>query len=166
MTRVGAAFWAGLIAITISTIILRLAGTLGIQAGGGALLQFAVLYLGPVIKGLGIDQWWNAAGLPGTSSTLFGLAFRYLAGFGMVFLYVFALEPVLPGSGLVKGTLFSFLPWLIAGLVALPLLVKRGLRSPGAIGRRGSILFAANLSFAVVLGVLYERFRKAGVSAT
>ncbi|MDP9425697.1 MAG: hypothetical protein M3P37_06580, partial [Actinomycetota bacterium] len=79
MTRVGAAFWAGLIAITISTIILRLAGPLGIQAGGGALLQFAVLYLGPVIKGLGIDQWWNAAGLPGTSSTLFGLAFRYLA---------------------------------------------------------------------------------------
>lgn len=166
MTRVGAAFWAGLIAITISTIILRLAGPLGIQAGGGALLQFAVLYLGPVIKGLGIDQWWNAAGLPGTSSTLFGLAFRYLAGFGMVFLYVFALEPVLPGSGLVKGTLFSFLPWLIAGLVARPLLGKGafGLQELSVGG--AAYFFAANLSFAVVLGVLYDRFRKAGVSAT
>lgn len=67
MTRISAGFWAGLIAITVSTIILRLAEPLGIQAGGGALLRFATLILGPVIEGLGIDELWTAAGLPGPS---------------------------------------------------------------------------------------------------
>jgi len=161
MTRISAGFWAGLIAITVSTIILRLAEPLGIQAGGGAPLRFATLILGPVIEGLGIDELWTAAGLPGPSSMLFGLAFRYLAGFGMVFLYVFALERVLPGSGLVKGALFSFLPWLGAVLVVMPILGE------GAFGLRevplsGAVyFFAANLSFGVVLGVLYDKFRKA-----
>lgn len=45
-------------------------------------------------------------------------------GFGLVFLYAFALEPVLPGTGLVKGALFSFLLWLVAGLVVMLLLGK------------------------------------------
>lgn len=128
------------------------------------MLRFAVLYLGPAIEGLGIDQWWTTVGLPGTSSLPFGLTFRYLSGFGMVFLYVFALEPVLPGNGLVKGALFSFLPWLVAGLVVMPLLgeVAFGLRELPVIG--AVYFFAANLSFSLVLGVLFERFCNAGSS--
>ena len=161
MTRISAGLWAGLIAITVSTIILRVAEPLGIRAGGEVLQRFARLILGPVIEGLGIDELWAAAGLPGPSSMLFGLAFRYLAGFGMVFLYVFALERVLPGSGLVKGAVFAFLPWLGAVLVVMPLV------GAGAFGLRevplsGAVyFFAANLSLGVVLGVLYDKFRKA-----
>jgi len=161
MTRRSAGLWAGLIAITVSTIILRVAEPLGIRAGGGAPLRFARLILGPVIEGLGIDELWAAAGLPGPSSMLFGLAFRYLAGFGMVFFYVFALERVLPGSGLVKGAVFAFLPWLGAVLVVMPLV------GAGAFGLRevplsgAMYFFAANLSFGVVLGVRYDKFRKA-----
>lgn len=162
MTRISAGFWAGLIAITVSTIILRLAEPLGIQAGGGALLRFATLVLGPVIEGLGIDGVWTATGLPAPSSMSFRLAFRFLAGFGMVFLYVFALERVLPGNGLVKGVLFSFLPWLVAGLVVMPILGEGvfGLRQIPVSG--ATYFFAANLSLGVVLGVLYERFRGSG----
>ncbi len=150
-----------MIAITVSTIILRLAEPLGIQAGGGALLRFATLVFGPVIEGLGIDGLWTAAGLPGPSSMSFRLAFRFLAGFGMVFLYVFALERVLPGNGLAKGALFSFLPWLGAGLVAMPILGEGafGLREVPLSG--AAYFFAANLSLGVVLGVLYDKFRKA-----
>ncbi len=160
MTRIGAGFWAGLISITISTIILRLSEPLGIQAGGGVLLEFAVFSLGPVVEGLGIDQWWTTIGLPGISSMPFSLAFRYLAGFGMVFLYVFALERVLSGNGLVKGVLFSFFPWLAAGLVVMPLLGEGvfGLQETPLSG--AAYFFAANLSFAVALGVIYERLRK------
>lgn len=104
---------------------------------------------------------WTAAGLPGPSSMLFRLAFRYLAGFGMVFLYVFALERVLPGNGLVKGALFSFLPWLGAVLVVMPILGEGafGLREVPLSG--AAYFFAANLSLGVVLGVLYDKFRKA-----
>lgn len=75
-------------------------------------------------------------------------------------MYAFALEPVLPGTGLVKGALFSFLPWLVAGLVVMLLLGE------GAFGLRelpviGAVYFSAgNLPFAVVLGLLFERFRK------
>ena len=124
------------------------------------MLKFAMLILGPVIEGLGIDESWAAVGLPGPSSMLFRLAFRYLAGFGMVFLYALALERVLPGNGLVKGTLFSFVPWLVAGLVVMPLLGEGafGLRQIPVSG--AAYFFAANLSFAVVLGLLFERFRK------
>lgn len=162
MRRVSATFWAGQIAITVSTIILRLAEPLGIQAGGGALLRFATLILGPVIEGLRINELWTAVGLPEPSSMLFRLAFRYMAGFGMVLLYTFALEPVLPGNGLVKGALFSFLPWLVAGLVVMPLLGEGafGLRELPVIG--AAYFFAANLSFSLVLGMLFEIFRKAG----
>ncbi len=150
-----------MIAITVSTVILRLAEPLGIQAGGGALLRFATLIFEPVIEGLGIDGLWTAAGLPGPSSMQFRLVFRFLAGFGMVFLYVFALERVLPGNGLVKGALFSFLPWLGAGLVAMPILGEGafGLREVPLSG--AAYFFAATLSLGVVLGVLYDKFRKA-----
>ncbi len=160
MTRVSAGFWATLIAITVSTVVLRLAEPLGLQVGGGVLLRFVVLYLGPVVEGLSIDRAWTAAGLPGPSSPTFGLIFRYVSGFGIAVLYVFVLERVLAGNGLIKGVLFSFVPWLVAGLVVMPLLGE------GAFGVQElpmsgvAYFFAANLSFSVVLGVLYERFRK------
>lgn len=57
MRRVSTALWAGLIALTISTLVLRLAEPLGIQAGGGALLRFAMVILEPVTEGLGIDEF-------------------------------------------------------------------------------------------------------------
>lgn len=56
MTRVSAGFWATLIVITVSTVVLRLAEPLGLQVGGGVLLRFVVLYLGPVVEGLSIDR--------------------------------------------------------------------------------------------------------------
>ena len=107
-------------------------------------------------EALGITALWTSVGLPPPASLIFWLAFHYATGFGMVCLYVL-LEPRLPGRGLLKGSLFSLLPWLINGLIVLPALGQ------GVFGYRTlplsgiAYFFVANWSFGAVLGELYER---------
>ena len=74
----------------------------------------------------------------------------------MVCLYVL-LEPGFPGRGLLKGSVFSLLPWSINSLIVLPALGQ------GVFGYRTlplsgiAYFFVANWSFGAVLGELYER---------
>ncbi len=160
MTRVYAAALAGVVAISVNTAILQAAAPLGILAESGGLLRLFVSLLRAPAEALGITALWTSVGLPPPASLIFWLAFHYATGFGMVCLYVL-LEPRLPGRGLLKGSLFSLLPWLINGLIVLPALGQ------GAFGYRTLALsgiayfFVANWSFGAVLGELYERFTMA-----
>lgn len=115
-------FIAGFIVITINSVLLKLAKPLGFNAESGGLLKLMVLKTGSIAKATGISRWWTEAGLPLPSSLIFWLVFHYLTGFAMVLLYVVFLEKRLPGNWFVKGTLFSLFPWLINGLIVLPLL--------------------------------------------
>ena len=159
MTKVQATVLAGFVAITVNTLVLKSAAPLGIVAESGGLLRLHVLYVGPLLRRLGVTGLWTSAGLPGPSSLAFWLAFHYATGFAMVLLYTLFLERVLPGSGFVKGSVFSLVPWLINGLAVLPLLGQ------GAFGVRrlpvsGIVyFFIANWMFGAVLGVVYARSR-------
>lgn len=156
-TPLRAGLLAGTVAITVNTLALKLAQPLGIVAESGGLLRLGSRYAGPIANGLGITYAWAKAGLPGPATLPFWLAFHYATGFGMVWLFVAVLHARLPGSGLVKGSLFSLLPWLINGLLVLPALGQ------GVIGWRvlppsGIPYFAvANWLFGAVLGILYEK---------
>lgn len=158
MTKTRAGLFAGFLAISVNTVVLKAAEPLGFLAESGGLLRLHVIYLGPVVQRLGISLWWTSVGLPPPSSLWFWLAFHYLTGFVMVFLYSILFEPVLPGRGLTKGTLFSVLPWLINGLVVLPLL-GQGVFGHQKLPVSGMVYFlAANWSFGALLAVLYQRF--------
>lgn len=159
MPKTRAALLAGFIAISANAIVLKLATCFGIVAESGGLLKLHVLYLSPMVKRTGISSWWTAHHLPGPSSIPFWLAFHYLTGFVMVFLYTSLLEPVLPGRGLAKGTIFSLLPWMINVLLVLPML-GQGAFGVRALAVSGIVyFFAANWLFGAALGVLYEKYR-------
>ncbi len=161
MKRIYAALMSGFVAISVNTILLKSAAPLGFVAESGGLLKLHVLYLAPLLQRLGLGTWWQEVGLPASSSLSFWLAFHYATGFAMVLLYCLLLERLLPGRGLAKGSVFSLLPWLINGLVVLPLLGQ------GAFGHEklpisGMVyFFVANWSFGAVLGMLYEKLRQA-----
>ena len=156
MTRGRAAAIAGVVGISVNVAILKAAAPIGIQAESGGLLRLAVNLLRAPTEALGITALWTSVGLPPPASLIFWLAFHYATGFGMVCLYVL-LEPRLPGRGLLKGSLFSLLPWLINGLIVLPALGQ------GVFGYRTlplsgiAYFFVANWSFGAVLGELSER---------
>lgn len=146
-------------AITANAVALKTASRFGIVAESGGLLKLHVIYLRPLVQSAGISEWWAAQGLPGPPSMPFWLVFHYVTGLAMVALYVFLLEPVLPGGVLMKGSLFSLLPWLINGLIVLPLL-DQGLFGLSVLPLSGVLyFFVANWLFGAVLGILYAKFR-------
>lgn len=159
MTKGKAAFYAGFIAITANTLFLKASPLLGVQAESGGLLRLCVLRLRGPLGRTGIPVHWDNMRLPGPRSLSFWLIFHYATGFVMVTLYVRAVRSLLPGGGLMKGSLFSLGPWLINGLVVLPRLGQRPfglstLRPSGIL-----YFFVANWLFGALLGVLYERMR-------
>ena len=155
-TRLRAVVIAGVAAISVNIAILKAAAPLGILAESGGLLRLVVNLLRAPVQALGISGWWIAMGLPGPASLIFWLAFHYAAGFGMAGLYML-MEPRLPGRGLMKGSVFSLLPWAINSLIVLPAL-GQGLFGYRTLPPSGiAYFFVANWSFGAVLGWLDER---------
>lgn len=160
MTDGKAAISAGLIAISVNTILLKVAAPLGIRAESGGLLRLCVLRAREPLGRTQIPARWESMGLPGPRSLPFWLAFHYGTGFVMVGLYVRVVRSRLPGSGLVKGSLFSLGPWLVNGLAVVP---RLGQRPFGVSTLRPSgiaYFFWVNWLFGAILGVLYERLRE------
>lgn len=140
-------FLAGLIAITANTILLKTAPLLHIQAESGGLLKLILLHT---------HDYLSQGMLLYFKTTLFWLLFHYVTGFSMVLIYLYVFEPVLPGKGWLKGSLFSLLPWMINGLIVLPLL-GQGILGIHQLSMTGIIFFIANWLFGWVLGMVYER---------
>lgn len=160
--KIMAAFWAGLVAISLNTILLKIARYLGIVAESGGLLKLLVIYLKPSMEKFGVSEKWTALGFPGPASLPFWLVFHYMTGYLMVLLYTLIFRPRTSErrfiGGLVKGSIFSLLPWLIHCLFVLPQLGQK----PFGIHRLTKLgiayFFIANWTFGAVLGILYEQF--------
>jgi hypothetical protein len=141
---------AGFIAITANTIILKVAPLINVSAESGGLLKLLLLH----------TQQYFINYLPYIKTTGFWLLFHYLTGFAMVGMYVYLFEPVLPGKGWLKGSLFSLVPWLINGGIVLPLL-GQGFMGIHQLSAAGMIyFFIANWIFGVLLGIVYEFLSK------
>lgn len=159
MTNIRAALLAGIVAITASTIVLKAAAPLGIVAESGGLLRLHVQHLAPMLRQFGVAGWWTSHGLPGPASLPFWLAFHYATGFVMVLLYTALLERALPGTGVLKGSLFSLIPWLINSLIVLPMLGEGAFGSRALSASGMSYFFMANWLFGAALGAVYARCR-------
>lgn len=137
---------AGFIAITVNTMLLKAAPLLAIKAESGGLLKLTILCLPVSIQ--------HEAFL---HSVFFWLVFHYFAGFAMVYSYLLLFRPWLPGPGIIKGSLFSLLPWLLNSFFILPAL-GQGPAGLALLPASGILyFFLANLLFGLVLGGLYER---------
>ena len=139
---------AGFIAITVNTILLKAAALFNITAESGGLLKLLLIntrnYFSPDIFSY-------------FKTTLFWISFHYLTGFSMVLIYLHIFEPILPGKGWLKGSLFSLFPWIINGLIVLPILGQGilGIHQLSAAGI--AYFFIANWMFGWILGILYEK---------
>lgn len=139
----------GLIAITVNTIALKVAPLFNIEAESGGLLKLVIIQVKPFV---------NASTISFFQTIVFWIFFHYLTGFTMIILYMYFLEPVLPGKALLSGTLFSLVPWLINGLIVLPML-GQGIFGYQKLPLSGMIyFFIANWMFAVLFVYLYKRF--------
>lgn len=139
---------AGFIAITVNTILLKMAAVFNITAESGGLLKLLLL---------NTRNYFSPAIFLNFKTTLFWIFFHYLTGFSMVFIYAFIFEPILPGKGWLKGSLFSLFPWLINGLIVLPIL-GQGILGIYQLSTAGIIyFFIANWMFGWVLGILLEK---------
>lgn len=139
---------AGFIAITVNALVLKAAPLFHIQAESGGLLKLILLHSHDYF-GHGMLLYFETA--------LFWLLFHYLTGFSMVLIYLYIFEPLLAGRGWLKGSLFSLFPWMINGLIVLPLL-RQGILGIHQLSTAGIIyFFIANWLFGWLLGVAYER---------
>lgn len=76
----------------------------------------------------------------------------------MALFYAYVLEPMLPGSALVKGLLYALLVWLANAFVVLPW-IGEGIAGSAYLSAGGMLYFAAaHTLFFVLLALLYERF--------
>ena len=146
--------FAGFIAITVNIIALKAAPLFHIMAESGGLLKLVTMQVKPFA---------GASTIAFFQTTPFWILFHYLTGFAMILLYMYLLEPVLPGKAWLSGTLFSFFPWLINGLIVLPIL-GQGVFGIHKLPLSGMVyFFIANWLFAVLFVYLYKRFRKKGI---
>jgi len=137
---------AGFIAITANTLFLEAAPLLHIQAANGGLLKLVLKTGRPF---LGQAAFYK--------TITFRLLFHYLTGFLMAWAYVQWFCPFVKAPGWLKGSLFSLLPWLINGLIVLPLL-EQGVFGIRQLSYFGIVyFFAANALFGLILGWLNNR---------
>ena len=147
-SKLSSAIIAGFIAITISTILLKAAPVFHIRVEAGGLLKLLLLSYGKI-------------GIPPLvfHTTWFAVLFRYLVGFSMVLIYAYLFNPLIPMlPGWLKGTIFSFLPWVIYGLIVLPMLDSK-IFAYDQIHLAGLIFFfLTDWTFGLFTGWLYEMF--------
>lgn len=147
-------FAAGLVGITINTMVLKAAPLLHIHPGAGGLLQLMLLctqrWAPSLIPAL------HALGLTKPPSTVGFLWYHYATGLGMILLYFYVFSPRLPGPRWWRATLFSLFPWLVNSAIVLPLLGE-GFAGLRVLSWSGALyFFFANWLFVMVSDVSYQ----------
>jgi hypothetical protein len=133
---------SGFLAITLNTLMLRLAKPLHIKAESGGLLKLVILHLPFGTEQLGFLH-----------DDLFWYLFHYSTGAIMVLVYFVFFEKI-NCRLYVKGLLFSLFPWLINSLIVLPLL-KQGIFGSFQVPASGIIyFFFANSFFGLSLAYI------------
>ena len=109
---------AGLVGITVNTVVLKMGPMLRIHPGSGGLLQLFLLYAArwspsilPVAHRLGLQK----------PPTLFGfLWFHYLSGLAMILIYFFVFVPSMHRPRWMIVASFSILVWFVNAAFVLP----------------------------------------------
>ena len=136
---------SGSIAIAINTLLLKAALLFLITAEGGGLLKLFLQTSNVILPHFSFEH-----------TAWFALLFHFLTGFLMAVFYAVFFDKMVLAPGWVKGSLFSILPWLINGLMVLPLL-KQGIFGYITLTPTGMAwFFLANLGFGLTLGWLYD----------
>jgi hypothetical protein len=154
----GAALIAGLIAIIANTLLLEAADLIPLVTARGGLLKLLKIYLSAPLADLGVAGLWASLPLPAPDSHAFKTAFHIVFGLLMAVFYAYVVEPLLPGTALMKGLLFALLIWLANAFIVLPW-IGEGTAGSANLNTGGMIYFAvAHTGFFVVLALLYARF--------
>ncbi|KAF3999688.1 hypothetical protein [Glaciimonas immobilis] len=154
----GAALWAGLIAILINTVLLHMADFIPLQTAHGGLLNLLDLAFGTTLVKLGVASVWRVLGLPTPDGAIFRTGFHVLVGLGMAIVYAFIIEPRLPGPAWVKGLMYALALWLLNTLLILPL-IGEGIAGSKHLSDAGMAYYAATHTvFFVLLALLYALF--------
>jgi hypothetical protein len=156
----GAALLAGLIAIVANTLVLEAADLIPLVTARGGLLKLLKINLASPFTGLGVAGIWSALPLPAPDSHAFKSGFHIFVGLLMALLYAYLLEPLLPGTAVVKGLLYALLVWLANAFVVLPW-IGEGIAGSANLDGAGMSYFAlAHAVFFVLLALLYARFAR------
>ncbi len=160
---VPAALLAGVIAITINTVLLAAADWIPLVTARGGLLKLLTIYFAQPVARLGFGWLWVGLGLPTPGGTVFQLGFHVVVGIGMALLYGLAIEPALPGSAWRKGLIYAAVVWVANAVVILPWLGE-GFAGSRNLGLPGMAYFAAaHTVFFVLLAVVFARFRPVSI---
>jgi hypothetical protein len=161
----GAALLAGSIAIVANTLVLEAADLIPLVTARGGLLKLLKITLAGPLTGIGAAEIWAALPLPAADSHAFKTGFHIFIGLLMALFYAYLLEPLLPGTALVKGLLYALLVWLANALIVLPW-IGEGVAGSANLDAAGMIYFAfAHTVFFVLLALLYARFTQGHASA-
>ena len=137
-----AAVVSGAAAILLNTMALRAADLVPLQTARGGLLRLVRM----------------AVPLPGTAA--FQTIFHLTVGLLMALCYAHLLEARLPGSPVIKGTIYALAVWLLNALVVLPF-TGEGIAGSAHLSLAGIVWFAAaHTLFFVLLAVWYARLRQ------
>lgn len=100
------------------------------------------------------------AGTMGTP-TIIGWAAHFMIGIILALGFAVIFYSKLPGSGVVKGLIFSLIPWLMAQLIVMPMMAflnsmpfSSGIFSGSIVMAMGSML--GHLVYGLVLGLTYK----------
>ncbi len=156
----GAALLAGLIAIVANTLVLEAADWIPLVTARGGLLKLLKIYLAQPLTDLGVPDLWAAPPLPAPDSHAFKSGFHIFVGLLMALFYAYGLEPLLPGTALMKGLLYALGVWLANAFIVLPW-IGEGIAGSANLGAGGMIYFAfAHTVFFVLLALFYARFTR------
>jgi hypothetical protein len=145
VSRLVAALLSGAIAIALNTLALAAADLVPLATAHGGLLRFLVVLSGGTIRP--------------PSGPGFQAGFHIVIGLLMAEFYAFAIEPLLPGAGWLRGIVYGVAVWLVNTLIVLPV-TGEGIAGSTHLTFAGMVWFAAaHMLFFVVLSVLYPRFR-------
>src|SRR5215469_12129369 len=93
---------AGIVAITVNTVLLDAAARRGLDTGNGVLLRLIRPWIGPLLDRTGLAHAWLTVGLPGPESHEFLLGFHIFIGMLMALTYGYG-EHLLTWKPWVKG---------------------------------------------------------------
>ncbi|MBU2787646.1 hypothetical protein HFQ13_05400 [Acidithiobacillus sp. VAN18-1] len=142
---------AGILAISVNTLLLKVADWIHLDIGHGGLLKFLHVSL---------QQYLNLSLPP--ASPGFKIAFHVFIGIAMALFYTGFLESAFPSrlAGWMKGLLYAAIVWLLNALVILPSL-GQGIAGINTLDMTGIIYYAfAHTTFFVLLAIIVSMMKK------
>jgi len=119
-SRLSPALVAGLLAISLNTVVLKGADLIHLTTAHGGLLRLLSHHFSKPLQQSGITSIWWAVGAPAPATQTFQIGFHILVGLMMALFYAFVLEPAMPWSTTVKGLVYLAVVWLVNALIVLP----------------------------------------------